>query len=300
MSWRVAYRSTKLLFSYLFPSKVKYFREAIFNGNLDKIRQLAGERPIFLQDAIDADGWTALGLAVLISQSEVVKLLLQLGCDPNSANTFDGDHPLVVLARSRLDDNSKTPLIAEILLAAGSNPLAEVRYQSDQSIRVDPTQTPSFHETPLLCSIRFQNVDLLKKFIERRVDINTLNPETGTSPLMLAAALGYSEICNLLIDSGAQINASDFAGNTPLHLAVQGYGDRIPVVQTLLQRGANSKATNEEGITPTMLAKQMNNNECFQLLNSQTNHLADPPVYRSVVPVKEEPKEQKVFSFYVN
>jgi len=296
----LAYRSTKLLFSYLFPYKVKFFREAVFSGNLEKIRQLAGERKVFLTDAVDADGWTALGLAVLTGQPEVLKLLLELGCNPNVANGFDGDHPLVVLARTRLEDSSKTPLIADILLDAGSDPLAEVRYQADTATRADATQTPSFHETPLLCSIRFQNIELLKKFIEHRVDINTLNPETGTSALMLASALGYNNICNLLIDNGAQVNASDFGGNTPLHLAVQGYGERVPVVQTLLQRGANPNAPNEGGFTPIMIAKQMDNQACYQLLTSQTIPLSEPPVYHEVVPPKEQPNDQKVFSFYVN
>ncbi|CAF4573043.1 unnamed protein product, partial [Rotaria magnacalcarata] len=51
----------------------------------------------------------------------------------------------------RVEENSKTPLLAELLLDAGSNPLHEVRYQIDAAKRLDATQTPSFHETPLLC-----------------------------------------------------------------------------------------------------------------------------------------------------
>ena len=40
---------------------MRTFREAIFNGNLDTIRELATERPRLLQQSIDADGNTALG-----------------------------------------------------------------------------------------------------------------------------------------------------------------------------------------------------------------------------------------------
>jgi len=285
------------LFSYLIPYKVKLFRDAIFDGNFAKIRQLVGERPKLLQQAVDADGNTALGLAILLGEVDVVKTLLELGSDPNVGNTFDGNHPLVYLAKLRSEENSKTPLLGELLLAAGSDPLHEVRYQADTANRVDATQTPSFHETPLLCCVRFQNEELLKKCIEHDVDINALNPESGTSPLMLAAALGYHNICNILIDAGADINVCDHAGNTPLHLTVQGYGEKMPVVELLLRRGADVNATNEDGFTPVMLAKQMDNDACFQVLNSHIDEKIEPPTYHQIEGIKDEDKGQSTFLF---
>jgi ankyrin repeat protein len=151
MSWRLAFHSTKILFSYLVPYKVKVFRDAIFKGNIPVIREMAAERPRLLQQVIDSDGNTALGLAILLGEVDVVKTLLELKSDPNLANGFDGNHPLVILAKLRTEENSKTPILAELLLAAGSNPLHEVRYQADRATRLDATQTPSYHETPLLC-----------------------------------------------------------------------------------------------------------------------------------------------------
>ncbi|CAF3380372.1 unnamed protein product [Rotaria socialis] len=276
-SWRLAFHSTKLLFSYTVPFKMKLFRDSIITGDVTKLRELSDGRPRLLQQSIDADGNTALGLALLLGEVDIVRTLLQLGSDANVANAFDGNHPLVILAKLRVEENSKTPLLAELLLDAGSDPLHEVRYQVDNAKRLDATQTPSFHETPLLCCIRFQNEILLRKMIEKEININSLNPETGTSPLMLAAALGYLNICNILIDAGAEVNASDHTGNTPLHLAVQGYGDKAPVVKLLILRGADINATNEDGFTPAMIAKNMDNDECCKLLESKINDPVEPP-----------------------
>jgi ankyrin repeat protein len=136
--------------------------------------------------------------------------------------------------------------------------------------------------------------------IEHETDINSLNPETGTSALMLAAALGYLNICNMLIDAGAEINVCDHAGNTPLHLAAQGYGEQVPVVQALLQRGADATVTNEDGFTPAMLAKRTEKDACFKILDSHIQDKIDPPKYQEFQDTKEEQKEEKdqsIFSF---
>jgi ankyrin repeat protein len=134
--------------------------------------------------------------------------------------------------------------------------------------------------------------------IDHEIDINFLNPETGTSPLMLAAALGYHNICDILIDSGAEINVCDHTGNTPLHLAAQGYGEQIPTIKTLLQRGADANATNEDGFTAAMLSKRMDNDACFKIISSQeTTDKIEPPTYQEVEGIKGEQKDQAIFSF---
>ena len=96
-----------------------------------------------------------LGLAILLSDIEIVKTLLELGSNPNVANAFDGNHPLVFLAKQSADQSEKTAVLADILLNAGSDPLSEVQHQADSATRIDATQTPSYHETPLLCSGKF-------------------------------------------------------------------------------------------------------------------------------------------------
>ena len=76
MSWGLAISSTKLLVSYLVPHRIRVFREAIFDGNVVSIQQLAEERPRLLRRPIDGDGNTALGVTIVDSYFLKVAFLL--------------------------------------------------------------------------------------------------------------------------------------------------------------------------------------------------------------------------------
>lgn len=151
--------------------------------------------------------------------------------------------------------------------------------------------------------VRFQNEDLLRKFIEHRVDVNSVNAETGTTALMLASALGYRHMCSILIDAGAELNVKDHSGNTPLHLAAQGYGEQLPVIEMLLERGADVSAVNDDGFTPAVLARRMENDACYRLLESRTTSkpaaaaTAPPPTYQEVDKAVPEQEKEMPFSF---
>lgn len=101
--------------------------------------------------------------------------------------------------------------------------------------------------------VRLQNEDLLKTYIDHQINVNICHSDTFTTPLMLAASLGYNQICRILIEAGANINAINLDSNTPLHLAVQ-YAD---VVDTLIDNGADINALNDDGYTPMMLLQRM-------------------------------------------
>jgi hypothetical protein len=58
-----------------------------------------------------------------------------------------------------------------------------------------------------------------------------------------------------LIEEGANVDAVDEKGNTPLMHAI--YNERLRVVKALIDAGANIKHTNDDGMTPEKLASSL-------------------------------------------
>ncbi|KAK6331762.1 hypothetical protein TWF718_002303 [Orbilia javanica] len=69
--------------------------------------------------------------------------------------------------------------------------------------------------------------------------------KSGMTALMMAAKAGNDANINILLDSGAEINAVDPLGNTSLHYA-SAYG-HLKAIRTLIDRGANFDLRNREG-----------------------------------------------------
>ncbi|PBD16151.1 ankyrin repeat domain-containing protein [Wolbachia endosymbiont of Drosophila subpulchrella] len=94
-------------------------------------------------------------------------------------------------------------------------------------------------------------------------DIRTLLQ--NTDELLKAAGSGDIQEVNSLINKGANVNATDQDGKTPLHwAAVKGHEE---VVEALLKvNGINVNATDQGGKTPLHLAARDNNKEIVEAL----------------------------------
>lgn len=95
----------------------------------------------------------------------------------------------------------------------------------------------------------------------------------GLTPLHLAARGGRAATAALLLDHGANVNAADSNGDTPLHIAVRS-NDR-EMARFLLTRtpGANVDLANRNGDTPLHLAAWAGDVDMVKLLLA---HRADP------------------------
>ncbi len=103
----------------------------------------------------------------------------------------------------------------------------------------------SFGYTPLYYAVYYNRADLTVIFLDHKADVNGLILPGGPTPLDLAVRRGYAPLAKLLIDRGADVRAADSDGITPLHIAaIMGKAD---LVRLLLEKGADPNARNAGG-----------------------------------------------------
>ncbi|CAF1573169.1 unnamed protein product [Adineta ricciae] len=88
------------------------------------------------------------------------------------------------------------------------------------------------------------------------------------TPLAAACHFGSYEIVDILVNYfHASVNKQDLPGwKSPLHFAVLAKSNRYDIVQFLLQHGANVDAQDRHGTTPLMLAVLHSDSEIVRLL----------------------------------
>jgi|GEM_PF-3522839 ankyrin repeat protein len=105
-------------------------------------------------------------------------------------------------------------------------------------------------ETPLHHACR-SSVAACNKLLARGAEVNAKN-KRGETPLMLAIWFAKPEICDALIDAGAEIDTQDKRGDTPLMLAIE--RGNIKTLKILIDVGAEINVKSSDGMTPLMLA----------------------------------------------
>jgi len=101
--------------------------------------------------------------------------------------------------------------------------------------------------------IKNQSASYIRQFFEANVpNINDAN-DAGLTMLHLAAEYDDNvEVAKVLISMGANVNAKEQSGLSPLHLAVT-YGN-VKVAEILISNGANVNAKEDNGFTPLHIA----------------------------------------------
>ncbi|GAG32913.1 unnamed protein product, partial [marine sediment metagenome] len=180
----------------------KELHKAVADANIEQVKLLiSGGAKV---DGRDERGQTPLHLAAKYGLKDVAELLLTKGGD---AKAFDnnGDTPLHLAAVGHVG-------VAELLTANG----ATVHAKNEQGM------TPLYYAG---------NKDVAGFLIGKGADIYARRDYDGWTPLHYAAAHGYTDVVELFIAKGVDVDTTNNWGVTPLDLALWAY---YPDVERIL------------------------------------------------------------------
>lgn len=222
LAWNLAERSAAAMRDYATTGDLRYL--------------LAVQR--HLTSIQDDNGDTALHLAVINSQQEVIQCLVDVmaGLPESFVNEFNflKQTPLHLAAIT------KQPRVLDFLIKAGANPRLRDRHGN----------------TAVHTACAYGDGVCLKALLNYNVAKTVLNWQNyqGLTPVHLAVLAGSKDSLKLLNSAGAYMSAQDgTSGKTPLHHAVE--QDNLPLSGFLiLEANCNVDATTFDGNTPLHLA----------------------------------------------
>lgn len=229
--------------------KLTRLMHACKEGNLQRaetlIKAKADVNAVSLVDHL-----TPLMFAAYYGNTEIVRLLLDAGANPNvSMNTMDYDTPL--LMATRWDDLELIKLLllkgasVDAVNKNGVTPLASasdngyvdmVEFLINSGADVNASRFDD-HFTPLLYACQGGHLEVARVLLNNGAQVNLHSIHRAT-PLMWAAAQGHQELCSLLIQHGAEINARCIRGNTALMMATE--SGHIDIIKLLIASKADT------------------------------------------------------------
>jgi ankyrin repeat protein len=191
-----------------------------------------------IEHGADVNAYSRLGRTALIGaasipgNSDMVRMLLAAGADPNLAATTEpgpvafvsggGETPLIESAKDL------TGRSAKMLLDAGANPNAQ-----------DKMGNTALHLAALN-----GNLEVVRLLLAHHAAVNAAN-KMGSTPIINAAIRSDGRVVRMLIDTGADVNAADGTGSTALMWAAYKESGDPAIVDMLLRAGANPRAKNK-------------------------------------------------------
>jgi ankyrin repeat protein len=242
-----------------------------------------------LLNARGVDGSTPFMYAAIYGNAAFLKQLLAKGADPNARNDANATSLLYAahsLEKTRVlvdagadvnarSDDGRTPLF---IASAIPGNIATVRLLLDRGAAVNPTSRSFADSTPLRSAIEAPDFDIAKLLVDRGADIKAagflglasaaaicpkcldliagaFDRKAYSQALVIAAANGEAPAIKLLLDHGADVNAADPNGRTPLIFAAAADHAPLDLVTLLLDRGAKLDPKTEFGLTALDYAK---------------------------------------------
>lgn len=122
--------------------------------------------------------------------------------------------------------------------------------------------------TVLMCAVREKDLKLLNLIIGTGVPVNDAD-FAGWTALHFAAQEGVVEIAEELIRRGANVDAKDRTGRTPLFVAMMNSKGSGCMIRALVAKGANPNISNDKDVSPYKLTETIANFDLRQYLTPE-------------------------------
>lgn len=240
-------------------------------------------------NARDKNGCTPLMAATLCGADAVCKRLLENGADPSvrdnsGRNVLFFISPLLrgetlkLLIDAGADVNARetpterTPLMAS--LQEHKTGLARLLIDMGADLDLKNNNGGS----ALLYAMRYDHEPIALLLLKKGADPKHAEKETGVSPLHMAAALGFTDCLKLILAKGADIEARDYMGRTPLAYSLMNGLTSMDMLRELIKAGANPVNPDNKGTTPYDYAYGDNRTVVMSLFD-QTLKKNNKPAY---------------------
>ncbi|XP_029032488.1 protein phosphatase 1 regulatory subunit 12A isoform X8 [Osmia bicornis bicornis] len=161
--------------------------QACINDDLDMVEFLVEKGADI--NCGDNEGWTPLHATASCGFISIAKYLIEKGCNLAAVN-YDGQLALDI---------------------AQSDEMEDMLQQHIDKTGIDCDQARSEEERSMLNDARAWQSGAPGK--------DTIHPKSGATALHVAAAKGYVDVMEILLQARCDVNAQDFDGWTPLHAA---------------------------------------------------------------------------------
>lgn len=223
--------------------------------------------------------------------------LLKGGLDPNSIDA----EGMTLITYAVMSDRES---MIETLLANGSNPntdgglalalaalsdnITAVRALVDKGADVN-AQAGLYHSAPLHWACKNGNLEMTAFLLDRGAQVNAVN-SGGWTPL-IAASSKDADIVRLLLAKGAHVDQRDGYGYTSLMYAAK--NGNVEVIQVLLNAGAKTNLRAPGGETAADLAKKSRSEEAVRMLTPGQKEAPQQEETLPTTPTASEPTPSK-------